>query len=74
MMRWIVWLMLVALVVLHQDYWQFHDGSVVYGFLPYGMAYHIYLSVVAMGIWLLAVKFCWPHKLVDSVEESQKTP
>jgi hypothetical protein len=72
-MRWIVWLMLVVLVVLHQDFWQFDDGTIWFGFLPYGLAYHIVLSLAATGIWSLAVKFCWPAGLVDSTSTKSES-
>lgn len=70
-MRWVVWLLLLLLVLLHQDFWGFDNGTIWFGFLPYGLGYHIILSVAATVIWMLAVKYCWPQQLVESVPESE---
>lgn len=59
--RNLVWAAVVALVVLHEDFW-FRDAyePLVFGFLPIGLAYHTALSVVASVVWFLATKHCFP--------------
>lgn len=59
-MKYIVWLLFVALVVLHQDYWRWNDSRLIAGFLPYPLAYHTGLSVAAALLWWLATIWCWP--------------
>ncbi len=58
-------LLLVALIVLHQDSWWWEDSRLVFGFLPIGLAYHIALSIGAGVVWWLAVKYCWPRSLEE---------
>ena len=59
-MKIVIWLLLIALVLLHQDSWYWTDGRLVFGLLPIGLFYHMVLSVAASITWLLAAKFAWP--------------
>ena len=59
-MRYAIWIALAALLVLHQDFWFWDDRSVVLGFLPIGLAYHIGISLAAAALWWLATRVCWP--------------
>jgi hypothetical protein len=68
-MRGFVWLLIVILILAHQDFWFWDDPRLVFGFVPIGLFYHMVLSVLAGGLWYLATLFCWPTKLVD-----QETP
>jgi hypothetical protein len=52
-------LLLIALVVLHQDYWQWDDTTLVFGLLPWTLVYHIGLSLGAAAVWCWVVRFCW---------------
>ena len=62
-MRAIAVILFIALVVVHQDFWWWDDKSVVFGFMPIGLAFHVLISVLASVLWLFAVKFCWPREL-----------
>jgi hypothetical protein len=53
----------IALTVLHQDFWFWGDTGLVFGFLPVGLAYHIAFSLAAAGVWALAVRFAWPEEI-----------
>ncbi len=65
--------LLVLLAVLHQDFWWWDDGhTLVFGFMPVGLAYHAGVSVAAAGLWALAVRYCWPEH-VDSADEPEPT-
>lgn len=60
-MRGLVYGLIVLLAVLHQDFWWWDDSdTLVFGFVPVGLAYHAGLSLAAGLLWALAVKFCWP--------------
>jgi hypothetical protein len=61
MMQILVWILIIVLVVLHQDYWQWEESGLVLGFLPYCLAYHAGISLAAAAVWWLATRFCWPH-------------
>ncbi|MCZ6673846.1 MAG: hypothetical protein O7C75_13010 [Verrucomicrobia bacterium] len=54
---------LVLLFFLHQDSWLKNDGTLVMGFLPATLAYHMAFVVAATLGWLLVVKFAWPDGL-----------
>jgi purine-cytosine permease-like protein len=59
-MRYLAWSLLGLLVVLHQDYWQWNDSSLVFNVLPVGLAWHAGISVMAAVVWFMLVTFCWP--------------
>ena len=56
-------LVLVALLVLgllHQDFWLWDSATLLLGFLPYGLAYHVGFSLLTAALWAIAVRFAWP--------------
>ena len=57
-------LAVVALVVLHQDFWFWRTAEpLMLGFLPVGLFYHACFTVaVSLLMWLL-VKTAWPAHL-----------
>jgi type IV secretory pathway VirB6-like protein len=54
---------LVLLAILHQDFWLKNDGSLVLGFLPATLAYHMGFVVAAAIGWFFVIKFAWPKGL-----------
>ena len=60
--RWLLYLLLVALYVFHNDLWLWDDPSLVMG-LPVGLLYHILFCVAASAVMLLLVKCAWPSHL-----------
>ena len=54
--------LLVALFLLHQDAWLWHDSRVVLG-LPMGLAYHVTFCVAASVVLALAVRWSWPREV-----------
>ncbi|MCA9123035.1 MAG: hypothetical protein H6822_01435 [Planctomycetaceae bacterium] len=62
-MKYVVWFLVLLLLVFHQDYWQWNDTTLDFGFLPRNLTYHSVLSLVTAGVWMLATKFCWPESL-----------
>lgn len=68
-MNRVPWLILLALVVLHHDFWFWSDSTLLGDWMPVGLAYHIGLSIVAAGFWLFAVRTAWPVG-----DEAQATP
>ena len=65
-MKNVVWALILALVVLHQDSWFWNDGRLVFGWLPVGLAYHVLYSLAAVAVWFLAVRYAWPENLEAS--------
>lgn len=64
-MKYFVWFLIAVLIVLHQDYWQWNNATLVFGFVPFSLLYHAGISVAAATVWVLAVKYCWPPGLDD---------
>ena len=63
-MKKLLYLALVVLVVVHQDFWWWRTYEpLVGGVIPVGLAWHVGISISAGLLGLLAVKFCWPHEL-----------
>lgn len=64
-MKNVVIAFVIALAVLHQDVWFWDDATLVWGFIPIGLAYHSLFSILAGVVWALAVVFAWPSHLED---------
>lgn len=72
-MKSVIYALIVLLAVAHHDFWSWGDAdTMVFRFLPIGLAYHAGISVAAAVLWGLAVRYCWPAG-VDAVEESSQT-
>ncbi|MHC2067966.1 DUF3311 domain-containing protein [Bremerella sp. T1] len=67
-MRYVVWLLVVALIILHQDLWYWNDRTLVWGFMPITLLWQGGISVGAAIVWFLATIFAWP---TDLIEEAQ---
>ena len=58
----------VLLALLHQDFWWWNDVEPIILGMPIGLAYHVLFSLLAGGLWLLATRYAWPHKLEEWAE------
>ena len=45
------------------------DDSLVFGFMPMGLAYHALFSVACSCLWALAVFKAWPEEIERWAEE-----
>jgi hypothetical protein len=70
----IIWLGVLALVVLHHDFWWWDDPTLVFGFLPIGLAYHVGFSVAASALWFAYIKFAWPTHVEEFAEGDPTIP
>lgn len=59
-MKFVVWGLVLALIVLHQDNWNWTDTSLVGGFMPKTLLYHAGISLAAGIVWFMATIFAWP--------------
>lgn len=69
----VVILAFLILAVLHQDFWNWDNARLVFGFLPAGLAYHAAFSVVASLFWLAVNRFAWPEHIERWAEDSPAT-
>jgi hypothetical protein len=64
----------IVLAVLHQDFWLWKNATLVFGFLPIGLAYHVgYAILIAFFMWGM-VAFAWPEEIerTESFEKEKK--
>ncbi len=76
-MRYVVWFLVLILLVIHQDFWNWNNGSLVFGFMPIGLFYHVCISLAAGVVWFLACQFAWPtgeeDYVIDNVSQTEET-
>lgn len=70
-------LLVMAIFLLHQDFWNWKDGGLILGFLPVGLAYHAAYAIIAACLMAVLVKFAWPAELdrfESELEAEDKSP
>ena len=50
----------VLLFVLHQDFWWRDDATLLFGFLPISLAYHVGWTLLTAFGWFLVTRLAWP--------------
>jgi len=63
--RGLAYAALIVLLLLHDDFWLWNDGSLILG-LPAGLTYHVAYCLVAAVVLAVVVRLDWP---VDSADE-----
>jgi hypothetical protein len=70
MKRALLAIAVIALYLLHQDFWFWRKAHpFVFGFIPIGLFYHAVFSVAAALLMWLLVKYAWPSHLEEEVAE-----
>jgi len=57
--RW-MWGVVLVLGVLHYDWWNWGSTALWFGFLPAGLGYHAFYSLLAGLTWFGMVRLAWP--------------
>ena len=57
---WIISGLVVLLLILHQDNWNWESDTLVFGFMPIGLFWHACISLGASLTWALATFIAWP--------------
>ena len=68
---WIAAAWIVALLVLHQDFWNWTDKTLYFGFVPKGLVYHAGFTVLAAITMFAFTRLIWPKHLE---EEEHRLP
>ena len=64
-------LAVIALYVLHQDFWFWRVARpLVFGFVPIGLFYQACFSIAAALLMWLLVKYAWPGHLEREIDKS----
>ncbi len=72
-MRKIVFVAAVVLFFLHQDFWNWSNRDLWFGFLPAGLGYHAIYSILASLLWAVAAFCAWPSE-IEAFGEIGETP
>lgn len=64
--------MILVVYALHQDFWNWKDGELVFGILPKGLAYHAAYSFLAAAMMAILVNVAWPSHLENVEPEIKK--
>ena len=67
----VIAVLVLVLVILHQDNWLWSDGTLVFGFIPIGLVWHAGISIAASITWFLATKIAWPLEESSAAEEQK---
>jgi len=66
---------IIALYLLHQDFWFWRTAApVVFGFLPIGLFYHVCYTLAISGLMWLLVRYAWPWHLEEEVDPEAINP
>ena len=71
MKKLVLFLLIVTVYVLHQDFWNWRTANpLVFGFLPVGLAYHAAYSILASVMMAILVMTAWPKHL-ETIEGAE---
>jgi hypothetical protein len=72
MKRLLLSLVVIALYVSHQDFWNWRRAyPMAFGFVPVGLWYHACFVVAAALVMWMLVTFAWPAHLEAEIEEHE---
>jgi uncharacterized membrane protein len=61
--KFLITLLILAVFLLHQDFWNWKNGGLLFGVLPVGLAYHVGFALAAAGLMAVLVRCAWPAEL-----------
>jgi hypothetical protein len=68
----IFWILFLALLFLHQDFWNWSSEEMVLGGVPIGLFYHALFSLACSGLGAWAVLRAWPSDWEQYAEDEGK--
>jgi hypothetical protein len=63
MTKWGLAILVLVVILLHQDFWLWTDKTLLFDFLPIGLAYQAGFSILAAVTMALVVRYAWPSEL-----------
>lgn len=64
--------LVLAVFLLHQDFWNWRNSDLMFGFLPVGLAYHAAYSILSAVLMWVLVKCAWPKQLEELESGSEE--
>ena len=71
-LRWVLYLSLFILYLLHNDLWFWDNPSLILG-MPVGLFYHALFCFAAGILMVLLVRHAWPKHLEASEEKGAQS-
>jgi hypothetical protein len=71
MKKLLLFLLIAAVYVAHQDFWNWNKPDMILGFLPAGLAYQAAYSIACSVLMAILVESAWPKEL-EEAEDSSK--
>ena len=65
-----IWVIVILLIILHQDNWLWENETLVFGFIPIGLFFHACISTAAAITWFLGTQFAWPGDVVVAADSA----
>ena len=59
----------IIVALLHHDFWFWNDQTLVMGFMPIGLMYHLIYSLAAATLWAVTMKLAWPTHIEEWADE-----
>lgn len=69
MKRRLAWGFVLLVAIAQHDFWFWDDPSLVFGFLPIGLAWQALVCLLAACGWLLVVRLAWPEHLEEWADQ-----
>ena len=70
-MKWVLGLLIAALIVIHQDLWAWPQAEpLVGGYMPEGLWYHALFCVLSSVMLAILVLVAWPAHLEGAEPET----
>ena len=66
--KWIIVGLVILLIILHHDVWNWDNKKPVFGFMPMALLWQAGISIGAGATWFLATKIAWPEFEDDDQE------
>lgn len=75
MKRFLLIIAVIALYLLHQDFWFWRAARpLALGFLPIGLFYHVcYTLAISALMWAL-VRYAWPSNFEEEIDRESTNP
>ncbi len=59
----------IIVALLHHDFWFWNDQTLVMGFMPIGLLYHMLFSIASAVLWATTMKIAWPTHIEEWADE-----
>lgn len=68
------WGLVLLVGILHFDFWLWDSTTLLFGFMPVGLAYQAGISLAAALAWTLVIRFAWPDEVEVWAAQGEQGP